>query len=74
MSEIETASVPRKTAGAKIPRHPYQEIADLLACAILRVRHSGQAKTTSENSAVQLAITGHQSVNANPSQPEGICK
>jgi hypothetical protein len=74
MSEIEITSAPRKTSGAKIPRHPYHEIADLLACAILRARHSGHAKILAENSSVQLAITGHQSVNANPSQPEGVCK
>jgi hypothetical protein len=31
VSEIEIHSAPRKAAGAKTPRHPYHEIADLLA-------------------------------------------
>ncbi|MEQ1915492.1 MAG: hypothetical protein ABL856_02070 [Gallionella sp.] len=74
MSEIEITSAPRKTAGVKIPRHPYHEIADLLAYAIQRARRSGDAKFIPENSKVQVDITGYQSVNANSTQQEGVCK
>lgn len=53
------------------PRHPHQEIADLLGVALLRLRqHSSSA--ASDKSAVDLGFTGPQRVHANPSQPKGV--
>ena len=53
------------------PRHPHQEIADLLAAAFLRLRRRASSSTTAE-SAVDLGFSGQQRVHANPSQPKGV--
>lgn len=53
------------------PRHPQQEIADLLATAFLRLRQHASSSTTAE-SAVGLGFGGQQRVHANPSQPKGV--
>lgn len=53
------------------PRHPHQEIADLLAAAFLRLRRRASSSTTAE-SAVGLGFSGQQRVHANPSQPKGV--
>lgn len=54
------------------PRHPLEEVADLLAVALLRLRTSQAATTKSadsgEKDAVALGFAGQQSVNANPYQ------
>lgn len=56
---------------SEAPRHPHQEIADLLAIAFLRVRQHTSSSTTAE-SAVDLGFGGQQRVHANPSQPKGV--
>ena len=52
------------------PRCAYQEIADLLAMALLRLRAGGTAKGH-ETSGLRLGFGGQQRVNANPSRQEG---
>ena len=63
-------------ANADRPRHPHQEIADLLAVALLRLRAKDSAcddsTTADTKDAVGLGFTGHQRVNTNPYQPEGV--
>ena len=58
------------------PRHPQQEIADLLADALLRLRAKGSAfdhsTTSEEKGVVRLGFTANQRVNANPDQQEGV--
>jgi len=57
------------------PRHPHQEIADLLATALLRLRarnaQSPQCHDQKAPEAVALGFVPDQSVNANPSQRKG---
>ena len=59
-------------ANADRPRHPHQEIADLLAVALLRLSDKDSAfnhSTTSDaKDAVGLGFTAHQRVNTNPDQ------
>lgn len=63
-------------ANADRPRHPHQEIADLLAVALLRLRAKESAcdylTTSGTKDAVGLGFTGHQRVNTNPYQQEGV--
>jgi len=63
-------------ANADRPRHPHQEIADLLAVALLRLRAKDSAcdysTTACAKDAVGLGFTGHQRVNTNPYQQEGV--
>lgn len=58
------------------PRHTHQEIADLLAMAILRLRAADSAcdySTTSDvKDEVDLGFSAHQRVNTNLYQEEGI--
>jgi len=64
-------------ANANWPRHRYQEIADLLAAALLRLRdkdsainHSTASDTKYE---VGLGFTAHQRMKTNPDQQQGVC-
>jgi hypothetical protein len=73
MDCIEPYSPP---ADLERPRHPHEEVADLLAAGILRLR---AASNTPQNlgefantATVALGFTGHQRVNANPYQKEGV--
>ena len=63
-------------ANAERPRHPHQEIADMLAVALLRLRAKDSAfdhSTTSDaKDEVGLGFTAHQRLNANPDQQEGV--
>ena len=63
-------------ANADRPRHPHQEIADLLAVALLRLRDKDSAFNHSTGSVtkdeVGLGFTAHQRVNTNLYQEEGI--
>lgn len=63
-------------ANADRPRHPHQEIADLLAVALLRLRAKesvcDDSTTECVKDAVGLGFTGHQRVNTNPYQQEGV--
>ena len=52
------------------PRSAYQEIADLLTTALLRLR-AGNAANAPETSGLRLGFGGQQRVNANPSRQEG---
>ena len=72
MSETETISAPRRATKLIEPRLPHREIAELLFAAIVRARIKGQPDAAFENSEVGLGFTGHQRVNANPSQTEGV--
>lgn len=53
------------------PRHPHQEIADLLASAFLRLRQEASSAASNE-STVDLGFGAQQRVHANPSQPKGV--
>ena len=63
-------------ANADRPRHPHQEIADLLAVAILRLRAKESAcdytTTPDAKDEVDLGFPAHQRVNTNPDQQEGV--
>jgi hypothetical protein len=67
---------PLSCAHSDSPRHPHQEIADLLALAVLRLRDKDSASdhstTEDEKDAVGLGFTANQRVNANPYQKEGV--
>ncbi len=58
------------------PRHPHQEIAYLLAVALLRLRAKNSScdssATVGAKDEVDLGFSGHQSVNTNPYQQEGV--
>ena len=69
MTEIEPISI---CTSPDRPRHAHQEIADLLAAALLRLR-SRQLSNTAENSEhISLGFPGQQSVNANPYHNNGV--
>lgn len=67
---------PSFCANADRPRHPQQEIADLLAMAILRQRAEDSASdysgTPDVKDEVDLGFSAHQRVNTNLYQEEGI--
>jgi len=67
---------PSFCANADRPRAPQQEIADLLALAILRLRAEESAcdySTTSDvKDEVDLGFSAHQRVNTNLYQEEGV--
>lgn len=54
------------------PRHAHQEIADLLAAAILRLRARPSRDTTENSECVRLGFAGQQRVNANPDHHYGV--
>jgi len=67
---------PSFCANADRPRPPQQEIADLLAMAILRLRAEKSAcdysSTPDVKDEVDLGFSAHQRVNTNLYQEEGI--
>ncbi len=67
---------PSFCANADRPRHHHQEIADLLAMAILRLRAEDSAcdysTTPDVKDEVDLGFSAHQRVNTNLYQEEGI--
>lgn len=73
MHELEPVSLP---PAADRPRHAHQEVVDLLAAAVLRLR--GQHHPPSESSiaansdAVGLGFVGQERVNANPDHDNGV--
>ena len=69
MSELEPISI---SPPSDHPRHPQQEIADLLAAALLRLRTRPSRDTTENSECVHLGFAGQQRVNANPDQQEGV--
>ena len=72
MSEIESPSIARRSTGEVQPRHPHREIAELLATAILRMRVAQYEPGIRDPREVSLGFTGHQRVNTNPSDKEGV--
>lgn len=54
------------------PRHAQQEIADLLAAALLRLRARPSRDTTENSECVRLGFPGQQRVNANPDHNNGV--
>lgn len=76
MPKIETPSTSRRGAQDSRPRHPYREIADLLAAAIARARTKSstaqEATAALPESEVCLGFTANQSVHTNPSYAKGV--
>ena len=54
------------------PRHAQQEIADLLAAALLRLRRQPERNTIENSECVRLGFPGQQRVNANPDHHHGV--
>ena len=54
------------------PRHAQQEIADLLAAALLRLRRQPERNTAGNSECVRLGFPGQQRVNANPDHNHGV--
>ena len=69
MSELEPISI---SPPSDHPRHPQQEIADLLAAALLRLRTRPSRDTTENSECVHLGFPGQQRVNANPDHHHGV--
>ena len=69
MTKIEPISI---SPPSDHPRHPQQEIADLLAAALLRLRTRPSRDTTENSECVRLGFPGQQRVNANPDHNNGV--
>ncbi len=69
MSELEPISI---SPPSDRPRHPQQEIADLLAAALLRLRVRPASHTLENSERVRLGFPGQQRVNANPDHHYGV--
>lgn len=54
------------------PRHAHQEIADLLAAALLRLRVRQSRDIPQNSEHVCLGFPGQQRVNANPDHNNGV--
>jgi hypothetical protein len=72
MPTIELPSSTCQSSADNGPRHPHQEVAELLAAALLRLRASGTDFDNSIQSEVCLDYSANQRVNANPSNKEGV--
>ncbi len=69
MSEREPFSI---SPPSDRPRHPQQEIADLLAAALLRLRVRPASHNLKNSERVRLGFSGQQRVNANPDHHHGV--
>jgi hypothetical protein len=69
MTELEPISI---SPLSDHPRHAHQEIADLLAAALLRLRARPSRDTTENSECVRLGFAGQQRVNANPDNDNGV--
>lgn len=73
MHELEPVS---PSPAADWPRHAHQEVVDLLAAALLRLRGQHQPPPESsiavDSDAVGLGFVGQERVNANPDDHEGV--
>jgi len=69
MSELEPISI---SPPSDRPRHPQQEIADLLAAALLRLRARPSSHTAQNSEHVRLGFSGQQRVNANHDHQHGV--
>ena len=54
------------------PRHAHQEVADLLAAALLRLRARPVRNAIENSECVRLGFPGQQRVNANPDHYNGV--
>ncbi len=54
------------------PRHPHEEVADLLAAALLRLHASPAESATSHTDAVCLGFCPPQRVTTNPDTTNGV--
>jgi hypothetical protein len=63
-------------AAADRPRHAHQEIVDLLAAALLRLRarhlQPSESSIAADSDSVGLGFIGQQRVNANPDHGHGV--
>ncbi len=71
MPELESPSSIRRLTNDIQPRQPHQEIAELLAAAILRIR-TKSCDISLKNSEVCLGFPAIQRVNTNPSYTQGV--
>jgi hypothetical protein len=69
MTELEPISI---SPPSDRPRHPQQEIADLLAAALLRLRACPSRDNIENSECVRLGFPGQQRVNANPDHHHGV--
>lgn len=69
MTELEPISI---SPPSDRPRHAHQEIADLLAAALLRLRARPSRDTIDNSERVRLGFPGQQRVNANPDHHHGV--
>ena len=69
MSELEPISI---SPPSDRPRHPQQEIADLLAAALLRLRTRPASHALENSERVRLGFCGQQRVNENPDHHHGV--
>jgi hypothetical protein len=69
MTELEPISISPLSGR---PRHAHQEIADLLAAALLRLRARPSRDFTENSECVRLGFPGQQRVNANPDHHHGV--
>lgn len=73
MHELEPVSL---SPAADRPRHAHQEVVDLLAAALLRLRGQHQPPSDSsiaaDSDAVGLGFVGQEHVNANPDHDNGV--
>lgn len=69
MTELEPISI---SPAPDRPRHAHQEIADLLAAALLRLRARPPRDTIENSERVRLGFSGQQRVNANPDHNNGV--
>ncbi|MCS6764754.1 MAG: hypothetical protein MO853_13340 [Candidatus Protistobacter heckmanni] len=69
MTELESLSI---SPPSDRPRHAHQEIADLLAAALLRLRARPSRDTVKNSECVRLGFSGQQRVNANPDHHHGV--
>ncbi|WP_297446845.1 hypothetical protein [Acidiferrobacter sp.] len=69
MTELEPISI---SPPPDRPRHAQEEIADLLAAALLRLRRRPSRDTLKNSECVRLGFPGQQRVNANPDHHHGV--
>ena len=69
MTELEPISI---SPPSDRPRHAHQEVADLLAAALLRLRARSASHALENSECVRLGFPGQQRVNANPDHHNGV--
>lgn len=69
MTELEPISI---SPPSDRPRHAQQEIADLLAAGLLRLRARPSSHTAENSEHLRLGFPGQQRVNANPDHHHGV--